>query len=122
MLYLLRLFVYHAAAEEGSDLSETLKIMERRLLRIIVNPAMIAALVFGGLMFWLNPALFQQGWMHVKITGIFGMIVLHHLYARWRKVFARDENARPPGFYRLWNEAPMVLIVVIVLMAVAKPF
>ncbi|MCB1530309.1 MAG: protoporphyrinogen oxidase HemJ [Rhodospirillales bacterium] len=122
MLYLPRLFVYHAQAVAGSELSETLKIMERRLLRFIINPAMIAAFLFGGLMFWGNPDLLQAPWMHIKLTAIVLMTGVHGLYARWRKTFERDENTRNPRFYRIWNEIPTILMIVIVLMAVAKPF
>lgn len=122
MLYLPRLYVYHAGAAKGSDLSETLKVMERRLLRAIINPAMIAAWLFGGLMIWGNPALLHAGWFHLKLLCVILMSALHGAYSRWRKVFARDENKRPANFYRWWNEAPTVLLIVIVLMAVAKPF
>ena len=122
MLYLPRLFVYHVDAKKGSDLSETLKIMERRLLRFIINPAMITAFIFAGLMFWGNPDLFTQPWMHIKLTAVILLTAIHGLLARWRKVFERDENVRPTKFYRWWNEAPTVLMIIIVLMAVAKPF
>lgn len=122
LLYLPRLFVYHTEAQAGSDKSETFKIMEQRLLRFIMNPAMIAAWVFGLLMLWGNPALLQAGWMHVKLTGVVLMTILHHIYGRWRKDFARDENRRPAKFYKIWNEAPTILMIVIVIMAVAEPF
>lgn len=122
MLYLPRLFVYHADAEKGSDKSETLKIMERRLLRFIINPAMIATWLLGGLMLYANPALFSQGWLHVKLTCLVLMQIVHALYARWRKIFARDANTRPAKFYRWWNEAPTLLMIIIVIMAVVKPF
>ncbi len=122
MLYLPRLYVYHVGAKKGSDLSETLKIMERRLLRFIINPAMIASFLFGGLMLWANPDLFHQPWMHTKLTAIILMTVIHGLLARWRKQFARDENTHSEKFYRWWNEAPTVLMIIIVIMAVAKPF
>ena len=122
MLYLPRLFVYHAETEKGSDKSETFKVMERRLLRLILNPAMIAAFIFGGLMLCGNPTLLQSGWMHVKLTGIVLLVTLHHLYIRWRKVFFRDENTHSARFYRWWNEAPTVIMVIIVFMAVVKPF
>lgn len=122
MLYLPRLFVYHADAEKGSDKAETFKIMESRLLRYIMNPAMGAAWVFGGLMLWANPALFESGWIHIKLTCIVLMTVIHHVYARWRKVFARDENQKPAKFYKIWNEVPTVLMIIIVILAVTKPF
>lgn len=122
MLYLPRLFVYHAEAEKGSELSETLKVMERKLLRIIMNPAFSLAWVFGIAMMVANPDLFQQGWFHVKLTAVILMSVYHHVLARWRKKFAADENTRPHGFYRKMNEVPTVLMIIIVLMAVPKPF
>lgn len=122
MLYLPRLFSYHANADKGSDLSETLKIMERRLLRIIMNPAMALAWIFGLLMLWGNPGLLEQGWIHVKLSAVVLMTILHHVFAAWRKVFDRDENTRPARFYKMWNEASTLLMIVIVIMAVAEPF
>lgn len=122
MFYLPRLFAYHAEAEKGSDKSETFKVMERRLLRIIVNPAMIAAFLFGGLMIAANPAIMQGGWIHVKLFLVFLMSACHGLFARWRKVFMRDENERPAKFYKIWNEVPTVLMIGIVILAVMKPF
>lgn len=122
MLYLPRLFVYHVKAAKGSELSETLKIMERRLLRFIINPAMILSFVFGGLMLWVNPDVMSAPWMHTKITALFLITAAHGLFARWRKNFERDENTHSEKFYRWWNEAPTVLMIVIVIMAVVKPF
>lgn len=122
MFYLPRLFVYHADARPGSELSETLKVMERKLLRIIMNPAFIAAWVFGIAMMVANPDLFKQGWFHVKLTGVVLMSVFHHVLAKWRKTFAADENKRPHGFYRKMNEVPTILMIIIILMAVPKPF
>lgn len=122
MAYLPRLFVYHAEAEAGSDKSETFKIMERRLLRGIVNPAMIATFAFGILMLVLNPGLLSDGWMHAKLVLILVMSALHGFFSRWRKEFERDENRRDARFYRIVNEAPPVLVIFIVLLAVAKPF
>jgi putative membrane protein len=122
MLYLPRLFVYHVDAKKGSDLSETLKIMERRLLRLIINPAMIMAFILGGLMLWANPDLMQQPWMHIKLTAIIIMSGVHGMFSRWRKQFYRDENTHSAKFYRWWNEAPTVLMIIIVILAVVKPF
>ncbi len=122
LLYLPRLFAYHAAASRASELSETLKIMESRLLRIIMNPAMGAAWLFGLLMMAANPGLMQHGWMHVKILCVVLMTVLHMVFSRWRRDFATDSNTRPARFYKLWNEAPTFLMIVIVIMAVAEPF
>lgn len=122
MFYLPRLYAYHADSEAGSDKSETFKIMERRLLRIIINPAMILAFLFGGLMIAANPAIMQNGWIHVKLLLVILMIVCHGLFARWRRIFARDENKRTAKFYKIWNEVPTVLMIIIVILAVMKPF
>ena len=122
MLYLPRLFVYHAAAEKGSVQSETFKIMERRLLRAIINPAMGATFLFGGLMIYAAPSLMQGGWLHAKIALVVLMTVVHGLFARWRKQFERDENTRPAKFYRIWNEVPTALMVIIVILVIVKPF
>ena len=122
MLYLPRLYVYHADALKGSETSQTFKIMERRLLRAIINPAMIASLLFGGLMIAANPAVMQNGWMHAKLGLVGLMVVTHILFARWRRCFERDENTRPAKFYRIWNEIPTLLFVLIVILVVVKPF
>ena len=121
LLYLPRLFVYHAEAEKGSAQSETFKVMERRLLRGIMNPAMWAVWIFGFLLVWQGDW-WQAGWWHAKIALVIGLTVVHHLYARWRKDFAADRNARPARFYRMWNEVPTLLMIVIVFLVVLKPF
>jgi putative membrane protein len=120
MLYLPRLFVYHVDAPVGSPLSETLKVMERRLLRAIINPAMIAAFVFGGLMLVVQD--WSQGWLHAKLLFVVALAVLHHLLARWRKDFAADRNRRPARFYRIANEIPAVIMIAIVILVIVKPF
>jgi putative membrane protein len=122
LLYLPRLFVYHADSKSGSDKSETFKIMERRLLRIIMNPAMCAVWLFGGALVWGSPFLLEQGWMHVKLSCVVLMTIYHHILVRWWKCFDRDENDRAPKFYRMWNEVPAVLMVIIVFMVVMRPF
>ena len=123
LLYLPRLFVYHAAEPIGSPTAETFKIMERRLLRGIMNPALIAAVVFGGLLL-MTPGVvnWSDGWLHVKLLAVAGLIVLHHEMARWRKEFAENRNKRPARFYRIVNEVPTVLMIIIVIMVVVKPF
>lgn len=123
MLYLPRLYVYHADAEPGSDTSETFKIMERRLLRAITNPAMVASFIFGGLML-STPGMidWDRGWIWVKIAMIVVLAAIHGLYARWRRDFEADRNTRPAKFYRMWNEAPTIPLIVIVIMAVVEPF
>lgn len=122
MLYLPRLFVYHVGAKKGSDQSETFKIMERRLLRFIATPAMIATWVFGLMMVYANPDVFSGGWMHAKFTCVILLSAFHGMSAGWMKKFARDENTKSEKFFRIANEVPTVLMVIIVLMAVAKPF
>ena len=123
MLYLPRLYVYHADAEIGSVQSETFKVMERRLMRAIVNPSMITAFLFGGLML-LTPGFvdWSMGWIWVKLAMIAFMVMIHVLFARWRRDFEADCNIRSAKFYRIWNEAPTIPLVVIVIMAVVKPF
>lgn len=122
LLYLPRLYVYHCDAKIGSDMSETFKIMEARLLRIIMNPAMISAWVFALLMIYAQPTLFENGWMHVKFLCVVILSILHMVFAKWRKEFSADSNKRSSKFYRIWNEVPAVLMAIIVIMAVAKPF
>lgn len=122
LLYLPRLFVYHADTDKASELSETLKIMERKLLRLIMNPAMIAAYVFGGLMLWANADLLKMPWMHVKITLVVLMTVFHHALGRWRKAFVVDANKHSHKFYRRVNEIPTILMIIIVFMVITKPF
>jgi len=121
MLYLPRLYVYHCATTPGSAQSETFKVMERRLLRAIVNPAMIAAWGFGLLLvadqdLWLVP------WMHGKFTLLLGMQLIHAAFARWRRHFAADANRHSERFYRIMNEVPTVLMVGIVILVVVRPF
>ncbi len=122
MLYLPRLFVYHCGAAKGSEMSETFKVMERRLLRAIINPAMIVAWVAGVAMIYANPMLLQEGWLHAKVTCVLLLQVVHAMLARHRKQFERDANVHSARYYRWLNEAPTVLMIVIVVMVIAKPF
>jgi protoporphyrinogen IX oxidase len=124
MLYLPRLYVYHAGVKTGSEASELFKVMERKLLRFIINPAMIASWVFG---FWLASLygwenLKHAGWFHVKLTMLVLMQICHAAFARWRRHFAQDRNIHTAKFYRIVNEVPTLLMIVIVLMVVIKPF
>lgn len=123
MLYLPRLYVYHAGAMPGSEMSETFKVMERRLLRAIINPAMIASFLFGGLLMG-TPGIVDwgAGWIWVKIAMLVAMTGFHGMLARWRKDFEADRNAHPAKFYRAMNEVPTLLLIVIVIMVAAKPF
>ena len=121
LLYLPRLFAYHADAKD--ETAETFKVMERRLLRFIMNPAMIAAYVFG-LALLAVPGIVDWGaaWIYVKLVGIVALTVVHHMFAAYRKTFMANANRRPARFYKLMNEVPTVLMIVIVAMVVAKPF
>ena len=121
MLYLPRLFVYHVDAEPGSKQSETFKIMERRLMKAIINPSMIASWIFG---LWLayDAGFFMDGWFHAKLTLVLLMSAVHGYLARCVKVFGRDENTRPAKFYRMLNEVPTVLMIGIVILVIVKPF
>ena len=120
LLYLPRLFVYHCDAEAGSARSEMLKIMERRLLRAIMTPAMILAFLFGAALIHLVGL--QGGWLHAKLVLVLALAVSNGLMARWRRDFAADRNRRSQRFYRIANEVPTVLMVAIVILAVVKPF
>ena len=126
MLYLPRLYVYHCAAEKGSMQSETFKVMERRLLRAIVNPAMIATWLLGLWLAWDGPdshyGWFASGWLQAKLVLAVALSVLHGLLARWRKDFAADNNRHSEKFYRIINEIPTILMIAIVILAVVKPF
>ncbi|MBI1775620.1 MAG: protoporphyrinogen oxidase HemJ [Proteobacteria bacterium] len=123
MLYLPRLYVYHADAPIGSAQSETFKVMERRLLRGIINPAMIATFAFGivlagvpGLVDW------SKGWFWAKLALVLAMTAMHGLLSRWRRDFEADRNTRPARVYRIANEVPTVLLIAIVLLVVVRPF
>ncbi|MAO54236.1 MAG: TIGR00701 family protein [Rhodospirillaceae bacterium] len=123
LLYLPRLYVYHVDAEPGSDKSETFKIMERRLMRGILNPSMMASVIFGLIMAYdSSPAIWQAGWFHAKLTAVIAMLVMHVFCGKWRRAFAEDRNTHSGRFYRIMNEVPAVLMVVIVLMVIVQPF
>jgi putative membrane protein len=123
LFYLPRLFVYHAEkARPGGELSETLKTMERKLLRFIMNPAMIAAWLFGLMIVASGVIDWSRGWVWVKAALVVAMTWFHHSLALWRKDFAADRNTRSGRYYRIANEVPTVGMVGIVIMAVAEPF
>ncbi|WP_374380987.1 protoporphyrinogen oxidase HemJ [Dongia sp.] len=121
MLYLPRLYVYHCKAKPGSELSETFKVMERRLLRAIINPAMMATWVFGLSMAWLGDW-WSAGWFHGKLALLLGMQLIHAGYARWRRAFANDANRHDEKFFRIVNEVPTLLMIGIVILVIVKPF
>ena len=121
MLYLPRLFVYHCDAPAGSPQSEMLKVMERRLLRVIVDPAMVATWLFGLTLALLTGA-FHEHWFQLKFLLVLVMSGLHVMFAATVKRFARDANTRPQRFYRIMNEVPMFLVIAIVILVIVKPF
>ena len=121
MLYLPRLFDYHAEAARGSEASETFKVMERRLLKAIVNPSMILVFLTGFTLVYLTGE-WRDGWWQAKFILVLGLAGLHGYFARCVRCFAEDRNERPARFYRFLNEAPTILMIFIVVLAVVKPF
>lgn len=121
LLYLPRLYVYHAQQQPGSDASEMLKVMEYKLLRYIMNPAMILVLVLG-LCLASIPGMMSQGWLHIKFVLVLMLFGFHGACSRWRKDFAADNNHKTVTFFRYANEVPTLIMVIIVLLAVIKPF
>ena len=126
LLYLPRLFVYHCATENGSVQSETFKVMERRLLRVIINPAMIATWLLGLWLAWHGPdsryGWFDSGWLQAKLVLVLALSALQGMLARWVRDFAADSNRHTHRFYRVINEIPTILMVAIVVLVVVKPF
>ena len=121
MLYLPRLFVYHCAAKPGSETSETFKVMEKRLLRFIINPAMIVAWIAGLWMAWEIFG-FHGGWLHAKLLLVVLMSGLHGYLAKSTRLFAEDRNTRSAKHWRIINEVPTVLMILIVILVIVKPF
>ena len=121
MLYLPRLFVYHCEAAPGSKQSETFKVMERRLLKAIINPAMVATWVLGLWLVWESGA-YKAGWFHAKFALVLALSGLHGFFVHWVRDFTTDQNQRTQKFYRIINEVPTALMIGIVILAVVKPF
>lgn len=121
LLYLPRLFVYHAEAPKGSIQSETFKIMERRLLKVIMNPAMIATWVLGLVLVWQG-GWWKAGWLHGKLGLVLALSAMHGFLTKTVRRFAEDRNDRPARFYRLLNEVPTLLMIGIVILVIVKPF
>ena len=121
LLYLPRLFVYHTDAAAGSAQSETFKVMEQRLYRVIMQPAMGLSWLLGLYLAWSVYG-FQGGWLHAKLAFVVLLTGVHHHYGRAVKAFAADQNTRTGRQWRLWNEAPALLMMLIVIMVVVKPF
>lgn len=121
MLYLPRLFIYHCEAEKGSRQSETFKVMERRLLQLIINPAMIVSWVLGLWLAW-QAGFFTDGWLHAKLAAALALSGVHGYFSAAVRIFARDENRKPARHWRIMNEVPTVLMILIVVLVVVKPF
>ena len=121
LLYLPRLFVYHSQVQVGSVQAETFKIMERRLLNAIMTPAMIASFIFGIWLILLNQGLVFETWFQIKFVGVIFMGGVHGKLSKMRRVLENDERPLSTKVYRVWNEIPTILMVVIVIMAVVKP-
>jgi protoporphyrinogen IX oxidase len=121
MLYLPRLFVYHTATTAGSEASETFKIMERRLLKAIMTPSMLVVWVAGLWLIWQGGFL-SSGWMHGKLALVLVLTGIHGWFAGMVKTFAADRNTREAKFYRIINEVPTLLMIVIVILVIVKPF
>src|SRR6266550_3585825 len=117
LLYLPRLFVYHTEAQAGSVESERFKVMERKLLRSIMNPALIAVWILGPTLAWLTGA-YEDRWLQLKFVLVICLTITHHLFGRWRKDFELDRNVHPARFYRIWNEIPALLMVLIVILVI----
>jgi putative membrane protein len=125
LFYLPRLFVYHVEnAPVGSDMSEIFKVMERKLLRAIMNPAMVSTWIFGLLMLWSLGLdyILDNHWLQIKLVLVCAMTWFHHKLITFRKDFLNDANTRSGRSYRMWNEVPTLLMVLIVTLAVVKPF
>ena len=121
MLYLPRLFVYHCDTEAGSKQSETFKVMERRLFKAIINPAMAVTWLAGLYLVWAGHW-YLAGWFHAKLLLVLIMSGVHGLFSRWVKDFASDRNAHSQKFYRIINEVPTILMIGIVVLVIVKPF
>lgn len=123
LLYLPRLFVYHASVAPGSECSALFEVMERRLQNAIMTPAMVASLAFGGVLA-ATPGVVEwhEGWLWAKLVLVAGLVVHHALLWRWRRAFAADRNRHSPRFFRIVNELPTVALIAIVVLVVVKPF
>ncbi len=124
LLYLPRLFIYHCSAEKDSDKSETFKVMEQKLMRIIMNPAMIVSWLLGLYLAFGIPVVDMKVdiWFHIKLLLVIGLTVVHMMMASFRKKFAHDANMKTEKYFRVFNEVPTILMILIVLLVVMKPF
>lgn len=122
IFYLPRLFVYHSKVELGSEMDKTFQIMERRLLKIIMTPAMLLTYIFGLLTAYVYGVVALGVWFHIKMLAVLGLTIMHGLCAKWVKDFAKGENNHSEKFYRMANEVPTILMILAVTMVIVKPF
>ena len=122
LLYLPRIYVYHTKVKPGTEADEMFKLMELRLLRYIMNPAMIATFTFGLMLAFIYGLQALGPWFHIKMLCIVFLAIFHSLLARWRKAFFHGENRKGENFYRVMNEVPTLLMIISVIMVIVKPF
>jgi len=122
ILYLPRLFVYHTTVKRNSEASKMLKIMEYRLQKFIMNPAMLLTIIFGVFLLKTNGIInWTEKWIYFKLLGVFLLLVVHNLLGRYRKDFFLDKNKHSRRFYKILNEVPTILLIVIILLVYLKP-
>jgi putative membrane protein len=120
MFYCPRLFVYHTETEPGTPEYNRFTLMERRLMKIIMSPALIVAWVLGLTLAWLHD-LWGAHWFQLKLTLVAGMTLVHHCYMIWHKDFVRGKNTHSARYFRIWNEVPTILMIAIVILVITKP-
>lgn len=121
MLYLPRLFIYHCEAEKGSKQSETFKVMEQRLLKVIINPAMVVSWILGLWLAWQS-GFWKSGWFHAKLLAVIALSASYGYFSAAVRAFAEDRNTKPSSHWRLMNEVPTILMIAIVVLVIVKPF
>ena len=122
LLYLPRLYVYHSTARKNSRQDHTFRLMEKRLLKRIMTPAMITAILAGLTLIALNPQLLTQTWLQIKIALVLTLIVIHGKFAAMRKNFINGTAKKSQNYYRIWNEVPTLLMVCIIILVIVRPF
>lgn len=122
MLYLPRLYVYHSRVSIGSESDDLFKIMEYRLLKYIINPSMIATIIFGLLLSYIYGLEALGDWYYIKLASVIGLVFAHIMFAKWRKAFAIGQRIHGENFYRVMNEVPTIMMIIAVIMVILKPF
>lgn len=122
LLYLPRLYVYHSAARKDSRQDHTFRLMEKRLMKRIMTPAMITAILAGMTLIALNPQPMTQAWLQIKIIFVLALIIVHGKFSAMRRSFIKDTAKKSARYYRIWNEVPAVIMVIIIILAILRPF